>query len=77
MQNNLSIPLVMLSASPQMAARLNRMAEQDLLTRYPDVPKQQLIQIRDELSAKVEIIKLHLFMIVNLYNDFSFLAQWC
>lgn len=75
MQNNLSIPLVMLSASPQMAARLNRMAEQDLLTRYPDVPKQQLIQIRDELSAKVEIIKLHLFMIVNLYNDFSFLAQ--
>ena len=65
----------MLSASPQMAARLNRMAEQDLLTRYPDVPKQQLIQIRDELSAKVEIIKLHLFMIVNLYNDFSFLAQ--
>ena len=77
MQNNLSIPLVMLSASPEMAARLNRMAEQDLLTRYPDVPKQQLIQIRDELSAKVEIIKLHLFMIVNLYNDFSFLAQWC
>jgi len=75
MQNNLSIPLVMLSASPEMAARLNRMAEQDLLTRYPDVPKQQLIQIRDELSAKVEIIKLHLFMIVNLYNDFSFLAQ--